>query len=51
MSFSGFLKFCHCDGTQICPFCQLLTIVVIALVAGFLGYLLAKRKTDKSGPK
>jgi LPXTG-motif cell wall-anchored protein len=51
MHFSELLKFCQCNGTQICPFCQGLTVIGIVLLSCLLGYVLGKRKKDRSVSK
>ena len=38
------LELCKCDNAQICLFCKILVAVVIALVAGSIGFFLGKRK-------
>ena len=44
------LDLCKCSGGQICLFCQILTIIVIAVLSGIIGYLIGKKK-GKSTPK
>lgn len=48
MDFPEWLKLCQCNGTQICPFCQTLVMIVVALLSGLLGYGLGKRAKGKS---
>lgn len=37
-------EMCACDQNQICPFCKILTVVCVAVIAGVAGYFLGKRK-------
>ncbi len=45
------LELCKCSGTQICIFCQILTVVCIAVASGVIGYSIGKKRRDKTPPK
>jgi len=45
------VNLCKCDGAYICLFCIALTVIFIAVVGGLIGYLIGKKKRDKSAPK
>jgi hypothetical protein len=44
------LELCKCSEGQICLFCQILIVIVIAVLSGFIGYLIGKKK-GKSASK
>jgi hypothetical protein len=44
------LELCKCSEAQICLFCQIFTIIAIAVLSGIIGYLIGKKK-GKSPPK
>lgn len=48
---SELLKLCHCDGTHICTFCKILTVVCLLLLSFLVGCALKKRKKDACRPK
>lgn len=44
-------ELCKCSGTQICPFCKILTVVILLLLSGVIGYFIGKKKGNKSTTK
>ncbi|MDD5634656.1 MAG: hypothetical protein PHW46_05215 [Candidatus Omnitrophica bacterium] len=37
-------ELCKCVPGQVCPFCKILIVAGIAVLSGFLGFLIGKRK-------
>ena len=37
-------ELCKCNGTQICLFCKILTILCVAVVSGVIGYFIGRKK-------
>ena len=48
---NSLLELCKCDNTHVCIFCKILIGVVIAVVAGVVGYIIGKRKCNKPDSK
>ena len=38
------LQWCKCNGTQLCLFCKILTVIGIVAISGLVGYFIGKRQ-------
>jgi hypothetical protein len=41
------LELCKCAGTNICPFCMILTAVCLLAIGVLLGYFIGKKKSKQ----
>ena len=48
MNFCLLPELCKCDASQVCLFCKILVLVFVALISAVIGYLIGKRRKDKT---